>query len=374
MPELTLSVRDPWLTPRLGASAKKVSVAFGSVMLGYLACILFGHLSHLVMGVSVAETWTLYRFFPPPPPSGSGVGPLLIWDMGAVIAVLTVMIGGTGIAKITYRQLRGDNFYGNSDAWRYALVRGQSTLGTPFIITLLLALTCLILWIVGWISSIPLAGPIFLGLMALPAFIMALLAVYIGLVLILSIFYTPAVIGATGEDALEGALQVFGLLWNNPWRTFGYTITVIGTALVAAWVLATLSLIGLTVLGGVLGAVLGPSFDAIAAGTVTFLPLKSLFLIDPPTWLWPGPLINLIPSMTGLAPPLSGSQGIAVFIAGFSLVVASGALLSYVISCLASGFTVSYIVLRRLKDGEDLLEWVDEADELEHRESGTQAA
>jgi len=267
--------------------------------------------------------------------------------------------------------LKGDNFYGNSDAWRYALTRGRSTLGTPFIIILILALICLTLWIVGWISTIPLVGPVFLGLMALPAFLLALLAVYVFLALLLSLLYTPPVIGATDEDALEGVLQVFSLLWNSPWRTVGYSVTVVGTTLVAAWVLATLSLLGLTVLGGVLGAVLGPSFDAVAAGTVTYLPLKSLFLIDPPAWLWPGPLMNLIPAVGGMPPPPVESHGVTTFFAGLSLVVASGALLSYAISCLASGFTVSYIVLRRLKDGEDLLEWIDEVDELEHRENGT---
>jgi len=370
MQELTLSVRDPWMTPRLGASVKKMSVAFRAVVLGYLAYAIFGHLSYLVMGRPVAETWTLYRFFPPPPGIGSGIGSMLIWDMGAVTAVLSLMIGGTGIAKITYRQLKGDNFYGNSDAWRYALARGRSTLGTPFINAVLLALICLALWVVGWISSIPFAGPLFLGLMALPTFGLALLAVYVAVAFLLSLLYTPSVIGTTGEDALEGTIQVFGLLWNNPWRTVGYTVTVVFTALMAAWVLAILSLLALTVLGGVLGAVMGPSFDAMAAGTVSYLPLKSLFLIDPPIGIWPGPLMYLLPAVDVMSLPLNGSQGVAVFIGGLSLVIVSGVLLSYVISCLASGFTVSYIVLRRMKDGEDLLEWSDDVDELEYREAG----
>ncbi|MFC1628375.1 hypothetical protein ACFL3H_04585 [Gemmatimonadota bacterium] len=370
MQELTLSIRDPWMTPRLGASVKKMSVAFRAVVIGYLAYAIFGHLSYLFMGRAVTETWTLYRCFPPPPGIGSGIGSMLIWDMGAVTAVLSLMIGGTGIAKITFRQLKGDNFYGNSDAWRYALARGRSTLGTPFINAVLLALICLVLWVVGWLSSIPLAGPLILGLMALPAFGLALLAVYVAVAFLLSLLYTPSVIGATGEDALEGTIQVFSLLWNNPWRTAGYTVTVLFTALLAAWVLAIISLLALTVLGGVLGAVMGPSFEAMAAGTISYLPLKSLFFIDLPSWFMPGPLMDLIPSVESMSPPLTGSQSLAVFLGGLSLVIASAALLSYVISCLVSGFTVSYVVLRRLKDGEDLLEWSDEVDELEYREAG----
>ncbi|MFC1499639.1 hypothetical protein ACFL6T_01320 [Candidatus Zixiibacteriota bacterium] len=369
MQELTLSVRDTWMTPRLGASMKKMSVAFRAVLFGYLAYAVFGHLSYLVTGIPVAETWALYRFFPPPPDSGSGIMAMLVWDMGAVTAVLTLMIGGTGIAKITYRQLKGDNFYGNSDAWRYALARGRSTLGTPFINVVLLALICLALWIIGWISSIPFAGPLFLGLMALPAFGLALLAVYTAVAFLFSLLYTPSVIGATGEDALEGVIQVFSLLWNNPWRTAAFTFTVVLTTLMAAYLLAILTLLALTVLGGVLGTVMGPSFDAMAAGTISYLPLNSLFFIDPPTWIWPGPLMNLIPAVDITSPPLTGSQGVAVFIGGLSLVVASGVLLSYIISSLTSGFTVSYIVLRRIKDGEDILEWSDEVDETEYREA-----
>jgi hypothetical protein len=44
-----------------------------------------------------------------------------------------------------------------------------------------------------------------------------------------------------------------------------------------------------------------------------------------------------------------------------------GVVLSYGISCLISGTTASFLVLRRMKDGEILLEWTDEVDELEER-------
>ena len=48
-------------------------------------------------------------------------------------------------------------------------------------------------------------------------------------------------------------------------------------------------------------------------------------------------------------------------------VAARGGQLAIGLSCFASGITASYLALRRMKDGEVLLEWTDEVDELEER-------
>lgn len=369
MQELTFSVRDVWRTPRLGASGKKMWVAFKGISYGYICYLLLGYISYMLAGSSPAAIWRLHRFFPAVPPDGTGFIPVLIWDLGAVLFLLFVLIGATGVAKITYRQLKGDNFYGKSDAWKYAIDHSRSTVMTPLLIGVLFGALCLALWILGWVASIPGIGPVVLGLSAIPAFVVGLLAVYVALAFTGSFLYAPAVIGTTGDDALEGAIQMFSLLWSAPWRTAGYTAVVLATSMIAAYILATAALTALSVIGGVVAGALGPSFDSIAAGAVSYLPFDCPILKAPPDWMWPGPLAGLLPVVDPMSPPAIGAQKLASLLGGVSLIVVMGGLISYVLSCLASGFTASYVTIRKYKDGEDLLEWTDEVDDLEETEA-----
>lgn len=370
MLELTFSVRDPWRAPRLGASGKKMWVAFKAIFYGYLAYLLLGYVACMLAGTSLTETWRLCKLFPAAPSVEDGLIPLMVWDFGVVLAVMIVLIGSAGIAKITYRQLKGDNFYGRSDAWRYAMEHSRATVGTPLLLAVFFSALCLALWILGWVASIPTVGPVILGISAIPAFIVALLGVYIALAFLASLHFGPPVIGSTGEDALEGVIQMFSLLWTVPWRTAGYAFVTVVTSVVAAYLLVTAGLIALSLIGGVVGSVIGSTFDSIAAGAVSYLPVKYPFTSAPPEWLWPGPIATMLPAVDAFKSEPSGVLAVASFLGGVSLVVVMGVFLSFLLSCLSSGFTASYLALRRIKDGENLLEWTDEIDELEDTEPG----
>lgn len=370
MSELTYSVLDPWKAPRLGASGKKIWVAFKAIVCGYIAYLLLAYAAHMIAGTSPVTTWQVYHFFPLKPTVEMGLIPELLWWIGLVAAVLIVMIGATGLAKITYRQLKGDDFYGGSDAWRYALEHGRSTVSTPLILAVLFAFVCVALWVLGWISTIPTVGPILLGISAIPAFLAAFLGVYVLVVLLLSLLYTPAVIGTTGEDGLEGAIQMFSMLWSLPWRTGGYTAVVVVTTTVGTYLLAVISVGAVALVAAVVGGVLGPTFSDIATGVRVYLPPECTLLTDLPSWFWPGPLAALFPSI-GLNPALTelptGVAAVGAFLGGISMLVVLGLITAYALSSLTSGFTASYLALRRLKDGEMLLEWTDEVDELEEQ-------
>jgi len=120
----------------------------------------------------------------------------------------------------------------------------------------------------------------------------------------------------------------------------------------------------------VVGGVLGPTFSDIATGVRVYLPPECTLLTDLPSWLWPGPLAALFPSI-GLNPALAelptGVAAVGAFLGGISMLVVLGLITAYALSSLTSGFTASYLALRRLKDGEMLLEWTDEVDELEEQ-------
>jgi len=370
MSELTYSVLDPWKAPRLGASGKKIWLAFKAIVCGYIAYLLLAYAAHMIAGTSLVATWQEYHLFPLKPTVEMGLMPVLLWWFGLVVAVLIVMIGATGIAKITYRQLKGDDFYGGSDAWRYALEHGRSTVSTPLILAVLFALMCVCLWVLGWISTIPAVGPILLGILAIPAFLAAFLGAYVLVVLLLSLLYTPPVIGTTGEDGLEGAIQMFSMLWSLPWRTGGYTTVVVVTTAVGTYLLAVISMGAVALVAATVGGVLGPTFSDFAAGVRVYLPPECTLLTDLPSWFWPGPLVALFPSSglnSAFAELPTGVAAVGAFLGGMSLLVVLGLIAAYTLSSLTSGITASYLVLRHLKDGEMLLEWTDEVDELEEQ-------
>ena len=367
MRDLTYDVRDPWRAARLGASGKKIWLTFRGIASGYLLFLVLGYAANLAAGRTPSTIWRLYRLFPLSPASHGGPFHEGIWLFGLVAGLLIVLVAAAGVAKITYRELKGDDFYGRSDAWQYALEHGRSVVGAPIVLAVAFAGVVFLLVVIGWMGRIPVAGAILLGLFALPGFVAALLGVFLALSLALSFLVTPAVVGTTGEDAIEGSIQSMSLLWAVPWRTAGYTAVAATSTLLGTWLLAVVSFSALVLVGNVLYATLGSSFDPFVNGVAAYLPSGFPLLAEPTGWLWPDALRSLLPAIsTDVAGP-EGAWWIASLLGGLTLMCIIGFVHAYAISSLISGTTAGYIVLRRLKDGEDLLDWTDEVDELEEK-------
>ena len=371
MSEIYYSIRDPWRAPRLGASGRKMWVAFKSIIYGYFVYLFLAYASHMVAGISPVTIWQVFHFFPSEPVYSGGIS-ILLWNLGLVASILVVMTGSTGIVKLTYRQMKGDDFYGGSDAWKYALERGRSTVFTPLMLTVLFGLVCLSLWLLAWVSKIPGAGPLVLGLSVIPAFIVATMGIYLLISLLLSLMYAPAVMGTTGDDGLEGVVQVMSLLWSMPWRTLSYTAAAFAASTVATWLLAVIALGAMALTVNIFSVVYGPGpeFSSIMVGMTTYLPPEPAILSSMPSWLWPGPFVALFPILDTtrvVAGNLSGIGAFEAFLGGVSMLIVIGMVLSFWVSCVMSGITASFLALRRMKDGEILLEWADEIDEMEEK-------
>lgn len=368
MHDLTYSFRDPWRAPRLGASGKKMWVAFKGIVLGYLIYLVFGYAANMAAGQSLASTWEFFHLFPFSPAAQGGTIAWAIWVFGVVAGCLTVLVASVGIAKITYRELKGDDFYGGSDAWRYALEHGRSTIGTPVALAVVLLAVLLALLLLGWVGRIPFVGPIIVGISAFPAFLVAIFGVFVILALLCSFLYTPAVVGTTGEDALEGSVQAMSLLWAVPWRTAGHTSVVLVATAISASVLAFLTLLALALIALIVGPALGEGFGAFASAAISYLPLDLPIFTTTTDLLWPDILNGLLPpALIAGGPVAGGVAGIGAFLAGIGLLSVVATVESYVVSSVVSGTTAAYVVLRKLKDGEDLLDWADEVDELEEQ-------
>jgi hypothetical protein len=358
----TDGLREAWLAPRLGASGKKIWVAFRGLLFGWAVFAVFGYAAHMMMGTSPDLLWARARFFPPAPESAGTAD--AVWSFGLVFWLVLVLVAASGIAKITYRELKGDDFYGASDAWRYALEHSRSTIGTPIALAALVVVCLLLLVPGGLLGRIPTVGPVIVGLLALPGLLIGVLGAFFTVALVLSLLYGPAVIGTTGEDALEGGVQTLGLLWDQPWRTAGSTLVSAISTLLATWLLALLTVLGLALTAQVVHAVMGAAYTRFAAGALTYLPAAVPGPADLPAALVGVPLEGLFPpaAPAGMA---DGSGGVAGLLGGIALLCLLALVVSFTLSSLVAGHTAAYIALRRRRDGEDLLDWPDEVDELE---------
>jgi hypothetical protein len=353
---------EAWRAPRLGASVKKMAVALRGLAWGWLVYLVVGYLAHLVAGDTPASVWRSDYLFPLPP--GAGLLPGLLWHAGLAAGLLLVLTAATGVAKITYRELKGDDFYGASDAWRFALAHARSTIGTPFLLGLLLIGVVFGLSLLGWIGRIPELGPFLVGLSAPLGVVVALAGVLLLLALLTGLLFIPVVVGTTGEDPVEGVIQIFGLIFALPWRTAAGAVVVALSTAVATWLGASLLYSTLGFFADAVASAMGEGFWRVAGAALHFLPLSCPLFAEPSRWFFALPPIAAGVPLPGPFPTAPGAL-LGALLSGATLLLLTGVVAAYAVSSLAGGLTALYLDLRRRKDGENLLEWPDEIDELE---------
>jgi hypothetical protein len=177
----------------------------------------------------------------------------------------------------------------------------------------------------------------------IPIFFVALLAVFTGLVFWVSALLSPAIVGTVGDDALEVVIQSFSLTWSQPWRLVLYGI-VLGISVCVGFVLATVfSMMALWLITWACGLFMDVKL-------ANMFDVASRYLLLQPR-RWHVILANLpapgVPSWTERL----GGRLLGGMLAGIT-----GMLLAYALSVYGSGLSLMYVILRKCKDGERLLE------------------
>ena len=372
MVKLHFDIRDIFRVVRLGWSGKKIWVGLCGTLIAYAGYSFLAVADHLAAGAAPVEIWQRYGFFPglaPFPVSLTGVAIdvlalLFVW----VVVLLTTCM----ICKITYQQLKGDDFYSSGDAWGFIRQNWGGVVWGPVATLALLVFFVVGGVVIGWLAGlIPWAGELAFGLLFIPIFFAALVAIFISIAFVVSLTMSPAVVGTVGEDALEVAIQSFSLAWSQPWRLVLYMI----------WMKVSVS-IGSVLLGIFMASSLG--LVSWACGLFMREKLANMVYVagqhvpfDFTRSEW------LALDVTAFLPPAgtpSGSELLAGGILAVMLILLTIIFSSYVMSAYASGLSLIYVILRKRKDDENLLEWEDDeagddeeqAEEVEATEDGVQ--
>ncbi len=353
MPEkLTFTVKDIPACTRYGFSARKIWIFFKTLVLSWVIWDFFVYLGFFAAGCDLAAKWTQSRLLPLP---GSlfwmDPVPVILLIVGVVLIIYVLMRGSLMVSKMTFQQLRGDEFFSTSDAAAFA--KGHSV---PLIsIPIMLVMTLLLIYgagaLTGLISRIPVIGPVAASLLSVPLWGVMLLGVLTLFALILSLKLLPAIVACTGGDSFESIFEVFSTLTSQSWRLCLYWLLSILIIVIGGAAFLLLSSVAISFLSLSVSAGAGDSglVAALASGPQLLAP-EAL------------PFFSGLLGQQGDVQALSGLAGILAGISGTAILLV---IISYFLSSCSSAWTLIYVVLKYRKDGEDL---TDRADREERRE------
>lgn len=236
MTNLHFNFKDVFRAGRLGFSAKKMWVMFLGLVVAFVGYDIFAGLAYLAAGVTIGDVWDVFRLMP--------IYSLdwlwyswILWAVGVLWWIVVTLLAGVAVSKITYEQLRGDEFYEIKEAIKFALKNGRAAILAPIVLVSFIIVLVLMGLVLALITWIPYFGQIFFALMAIPAFAVCLFIVYLMIVAAVALVMAPAIVGTTGNDTFDTLFEAFSVINDQPWRFIVYELLLKAIAVVGVFIL-----------------------------------------------------------------------------------------------------------------------------------------
>jgi hypothetical protein len=243
----------------------------------------------------------------------------------------------------------------------------------PVSILMIIAFFVILAIIAAWLAKWPVLDIIFLGIPYLLYFVVATFVVYTAVVFVVSLVLAPAIVGTAEEDTMETVFQSYSTLWAQPWRLVLYEGIVGGLTVVATFIYGWALILGYRFFNFVFSAswLMDGKMSRIIEQASSYL-----FGINSPLTPWISQFFNVYtPASLGIVKPLylGTTEIITVVLITIALFIIAGTVVAYALSNLSVGQALIYIILRKKKDDEDLIERKDE-DELKEEEKSEEPA
>lgn len=371
--------RDIFRAARLALSGKKLWIQFLGLLVGYLGYLILTYLAFLASRVDIGTVWGTYYLFPVAMRTGFTWYSWVLYIVGVVFWVAVLLLANGAVARVTYQQLKGDEFYSTTDALKFVRKNWKPILLSPLSLIAFIVFLIVCGIIVGLLGKIPYVGEFLFALPVIFYFFVGGFIVFLGVVTSLSLILSPAIVATAEEDTLETIIQNFSTLWSQFWRLVVYE-TLVGLmmligAYVVTWGAVNALLIVYRVCG--IGILMGDKLARIAGVAVAYLPwkwdmlavqkLQTTFGFVPPKAsllgvIWT-PRFLPIPDLRMVAEPMRATELVCGVITGICLFLIVFVVLSYPAAVGSVGQTLIYIILRKKKDDENLLERKEEVEE-----------
>ncbi|MCJ7457607.1 MAG: hypothetical protein MUP17_01280 [candidate division Zixibacteria bacterium] len=369
MQKFYFDIRDIFRAPRLALSGKKLLIQTSGLLCGYLGFLILTYLAHLLSDRRLSEVWGSYGLFPVHDFSFSGFLAWLAFIIGCLFFICIFLLSNAAVGKITYEQLKGDEFYSTKDSFKFLKKNWKTVLLSPLSILALVIILLICGIIIGLLGKIPYVGELGLGIFyGVPIFVVALFTAYTLFIFFIALFMTPAIVATTKEDVFETIVQLFSSIWTQPWRYFIYTGLSGLLAKLGAFVFGYFCYRGVQLVNWSVGVLMKDKLSEIIEGALGYLTVPSSILYFFSN-IFPGIRFAYLVPEPGWEAGLNWSREIAAFLIGITFILIVFVVISYALATLSVGQTLTYIIIRKKKDDENLLEKKTEEEEEEETKS-----
>jgi len=359
--------RDLFRSNRLALSFQRLWIQFVGLICGYGAYVVFTYAGLLLAGKHLDALWPRYGLLPcafsVPVPWYSTI----LFGLAVFIAVFAWLVSGTAVSRAVYMNMKGNVFYTWKEAFRFALKKKSgSVIFTPLTIAIIAVMTGAGGFLIGFLSKITsYFGDFGISLFAIFWFMATLFLVFVLFALVVSLFLTPPVLATTDDDAFEGIFQSFSILWSQPLRFVIYEILIIISAVFGFGVLALIAKKTWLLMTTILTWGMGSEYADLSY-YASYLLQNWIY----PAVAWSKALLQSVAPHVFFARDFVNIDvpahiGVAAHIFAVGLVVIGGFVFSYPLAIFHTGNTISFLILKKIKDDDNLLERKDREEEDE---------
>lgn len=368
--KLYFDVRDVFRAPRLALSGKKIWVFLVANLIGWAVYWILTNIALSISGYAFSDTWSNYHLYPCLfNHEASWISWVIYW-IGILVWFFALNLGCTTVARISYKQLKGDEFYSSGDAFKFVRKHWHPVIFTWISILLILVFFIIGAIILALIGKIPYVGEFLFVLPYLLYFFGSVFTVYTAVVFLLSLIYTPAIVGAYEEDTMGTVFQSYSLTWSQPWRIVLYHLVLLPIAYIGVVVFKYFWLGGYHLINTVFGQgwLMGTKLSNIVSFATDIVNPLTVTSSQCTGWLCT-PMDNVMSLSMGAS--LSGTELVTGVILTVFLFILFFSFISYALSIFSVGEVLMFVIFKKKSDDDNLLERKDE-EELEEEEEEDQ--
>lgn len=364
--KLHYNYKDIFKSLRLAFSLKKLAIMTVALFIAFIFYNIFSYLAFLSAGHSFEEIWLTFKFFP----FLSGNLPYysyILWIIGIIGFIIIFFVAQNAITKITFEQLKGDEFFEIKESLKFAFKNFKSYFFSPLFLIAFIILIIIAGIILALIGKIPYFGDIFVGIMSIPAFCASIFILYLLIILLFSLILSPIIVGCTTSDTFDTLFEVFSCVNEQPARLIWYSIILKVLSFLGFIIFGYATFISIKIGKAVLSILISNKINEAFSLAHYFIKLSPPENTGFYYQFW-----NILIEKLGLSyllePNISfipSNWGIAVLSIFFALTFYLLYLfvLSYGVNIWTTGQTLVYLNLVKKKDDRDLLEEKEEEKE-----------
>lgn len=361
MKQFHFNFKDVFQAPRLAFSIQRIWINGTGFLAGYIVYLVLTYISLLTAGYSFDYIWRFAGLLPCAFALPVPWYAMIICAVGLIAWLAIILLTNTAVSRVVYMNLRDELFYTWTQAYRFAFKKWISSLGAVITFLFIIGFFVVAALGMGLIGRIPYVGELGTALLTVPYILSALLLFFIAIAFGIGLFFVPAIIATSDEDALGGVFQSFSITFNQPWRIVVYMSLLGILYLVGLFLFAVALKIAYGIFIFLFSVGMGEKFFQVQQ--------QALYVIDhslPVLYSW----AQLLPGNLGCwvyissphpwVPEMSGTIAVSGYILGIFLLFLGGMVITYGEAIFNSGLTIIYVILYKLQERESLLEREDE--------------